>query len=57
MYLIHQSICLQNQFIMSYLVSTCNQPIIKKINYTTNQGANSKQQSLTFFKNVKTGFE
>jgi len=36
------SICLWDQFIMSYLMSTGNQPIIKKINYTTNQGTHSK---------------
>ena len=30
---------------------------IKKINYTTNQGADSKQQNLPFSKNVKTAFE
>ena len=57
MYLIDQSICLWNQFIVSYLVSTGNQPFTKKINYTTNQGARSKQQNLEISKNVKTASE
>ena len=46
MYLIYQSISLRDQFIMLYLVSTGNQPIIKKTNYTTNQGAHRVQQNL-----------
>ena len=57
MYLIYQFLCFQDQLIVSYLVSTGNQPIIKKSNYSTNQGAHSKKQNLPFSKHDKIGFE
>ena len=42
---------------MSYIVSTSNQSVIKKINHTTNQGAQRKQQNLRFSTNGKTALE